>query len=75
MALTPTEAAILDLYDKGLTAAAIIARGFSPAKVRFTCSTFGSSLTNAAADRRRETNVRSASSSLLAAIRDARGVC
>ena len=72
MALHGHEEAILDLLDQGMTQAEIISRGFPPARVRFTASSFGSAQTNRAADRRREEAIRRGSSALLAAIQQER---
>lgn len=72
MALTPTEDAILDLLDQGMNERAIVARGFSPAKVRFVVSTFGSAARNKASDERRRAAIRRGSAALAGAILQAR---
>lgn len=68
MGMTATETAILDLAGQGLSARQIAQRGFTPSKVRFTISTFGTDQRNCASDQRRERMIRAGSQRLLQAL-------
>ena len=68
MGMTKTEAAILDLAGKGLSARQIAKHGFNPSKVLFTIATFGTDQGNRASDIRRERKVRAGSQKLLRAL-------
>ena len=71
MALTPTETAILDMLDDGLTEREIAQRGFVRATVARAIRTFGSERRNTAADARAKRKMRRGSAQLLAALQSA----